>query len=239
MKHSYLSQLLAALVLLFMGSTVMAQSTLGPIQITSFADSTSMMAGDNFPQALMLDSTYNIQGSYGNFGNAQTVRITYDIFNDTWTGTDYSNAWIIADDTTGTLDGSIDYDFTIPADAALTADFPGGFAIIQARVFYDPDEETFWNIFIEVVDGAATAVSAPPIQGLKAFPNPIVAGHFYVETPQGLPKEIRIFDLSGREVINQHLMSNGKISVQELNAGIYIARIVENGAQSIVKLEVQ
>ncbi|MEL7340750.1 MAG: T9SS type A sorting domain-containing protein, partial [Bacteroidota bacterium] len=171
-------------------------------------------------------------------GSAQWVRITYDIFKSDWSGLDYSNTWWIADDTTGSIDGTIDYDFTIPEDASLTADFPDAFPIIQVRVEYDPANDTFWNIFVAVEsDSNATAIfDAAAIEGISMYPNPASEGVIYLETPRNLPKQVMIADLHGRIIKAGTLQSNGPVDVSELSSGVYTVSVKEGRFVSTLKL---
>ncbi|MEM6345918.1 MAG: T9SS type A sorting domain-containing protein [Bacteroidota bacterium] len=237
MQKHYITTLLTVVFLLFMTTETLAQSTAGPIQIDEFADSTNITAGDNFPQQLERDSSYTIKGSYGNIGAAQTVRLSYDIYKSDWSGLEYSHTWIIADDTTGTIDGEIDFTFTIPSDAPAFNEFPGAFYIIQARVVFDPVEDTFWNIFVEVAsDSAANSIEIPQIQGLALYPNPIVDGILKVETPRGLQKSVSVMDLSGREVFYQEMQGNGNLDLNNLVPGAYLVRVREDESASTMKV---
>jgi len=238
MRKGYFSLIALSLFTVMAMNAAFAQSTAGPLQITSFADSTNMVAGDNFPQAILRGQTYNIQGAYGNIGNAQSARVTYDVYKSDWSGLDYSHTWPVANDTIGSIDGTINLDFTIPTDAALKTDFPEGFAIIQARVVYDPVDDTFWNIFVTVEDDtSATAILNPTaIEGISMYPNPATNGVITIETPKNLRKQVLITDLSGRVVMAGELEANGTVDVSRLTTGLYTVAVKEGRNVSTLKL---
>ncbi|WNJ19083.1 T9SS type A sorting domain-containing protein [Pontibacter sp. G13] len=236
MKKGYFTNLVLTGFLTLAAGAAMAQSTAGPIQITEFADSTNVTAGDNFPAPLLRGNTYTVKGSYGNIGAAQAVRISYDVYAADWSGLEYSHQWILADDTTGVLDGNINADITIPTDAALVTDYVGAFYIVQVRVVYDPIEDTFWNLFVEVVDGNPASIKLPEIAGLRAYPNPVSGGFLTVETPNNQPKSVRIFNGAGQEMMNRELMGNGRIDVSGMETGIYVVEIMEDGHLSHMRM---
>lgn len=239
MKKGYFSYTAIVIFCFFLAGSVFAQSTEGPIEITEFADSTNIMAGDNFPEPLKRGSTYTLKGSYGNIGAAKQVRITYDIYAADWSGVLSSYTWIIADDTTGTFDGVIDFNFTMPDSAALTDSFPGANTIIQVRVTYDPDVNTFWNIFVAVIDPATNSIGLPQIEGLKLFPNPVANQVLKVETPGNQPKEVTVLDLAGRELVSQRLMGNGQVNLHAVKPGYYLVKVQEAGQQTVQKIQVR
>lgn len=245
MKKGYFSYLATVVCCIFFAGSVVAQSTEGPIEITEFADSTNMTAGDNFPEPMVRGETYTVVGEYGNIGAATQVRISYDIYAADWSGLEASHTWIITDDTTGVFDGSIDFDFTIPEDAALTDSFPGANSIMQVRVTYDPDVNTFWNIFVMVVDSAAsdsmppTAIQLPQVDGLELYPNPVVNKVLKVETPQNLHKSVTVYDLASKAVATKELMGNGTIDLHAVNPGYYLVKVKEADAQTIRKIQVK
>lgn len=162
MKKIYTSFFLLVAITIFSVTTLSAQSEEGPIEITSFADSTNIMAGDNFGRTFKQGDTIHIEGAYGNIANATAVWVTYDIYKPDWSGLAYTAQQFVANDSIGTLDGVIDFDYVIPEDAGLLGQFDDGdaiaFPIIQVRVSYDPDVNTFWNIFIDVEGEVAEPV---------------------------------------------------------------------------------
>lgn len=237
MRKGYFLLTLLVIGLFCVMTDANAQSTTGPITITEFADSTNLLAGNNFPQPLYRDSTYNIKGTYGNVGAAKAVRLTYDVYKSDWSGLDYGATWWIADDTTGTLDGVIDFDFTLPSDAAYKVDFPGAFPIIQARVIYDPVEDTFWNLFINV-EAPVTSVQVGPVRGLRIFPNPTSSGEVVVFSEDNLAKQVEVLDYAGKVLVHQEMPQNGTVNVAHIPSGFYLIRVAEGDRVSTTKLTI-
>ena len=163
----YTSKLWLLAVMVFATSVLFAQSTEGPIEITSFADSTNITAGDNFQYVFMQGESIKVEGAYGNIANAKSVWVTYDVYAPDWSGLVYSTGQqIVANDSIGALDGVIDFTFVLPDDAAVfgqfhEADGPVANHIIQVRVEYEPAVNTFWNIFVEVAGDAVEQI--PPL----------------------------------------------------------------------------
>ncbi len=84
----------------------------------------------------------------------------------------------------------------------------------------------------------AQAVGKDPIPGLRVYPNPVSQGQVQIFTPQNLPKDIRINDLTGKQIMRIHIDRNARIRLP-LRAGIYLMRVDENGRASIIKLLVK
>ena len=73
------------------------------------------------------------------------------------------------------------------------------------------------------------------IAGLKVYPNPVVNGTLYISTQANAERSIQIYDILGKQVVNK-VTSNEAINVSNLNAGVYILKITEEGKTSSRKL---
>lgn len=73
------------------------------------------------------------------------------------------------------------------------------------------------------------------IEGLSLYPNPVLNGKVYISTKNDLEKEIIIFDLLGKKVLQTHLTSR-ELSVSDLVPGVYIIKINEENATATRKL---
>ena len=73
------------------------------------------------------------------------------------------------------------------------------------------------------------------IEGLSLYPNPVTNGKVYISTKNDLEKEIIIFDLLGKKVLQTHLTSR-ELSVADLVPGVYIIKISEENASATRKL---
>jgi hypothetical protein len=76
------------------------------------------------------------------------------------------------------------------------------------------------------------------IEGFNLYPNPVTNGKVYVSTKNDSDKEIIIFDLLGKRVL-QILISSKELNVSSLNPGVYIIKINEDNATATRKLIVR
>jgi len=76
------------------------------------------------------------------------------------------------------------------------------------------------------------------IEGLNLYPNPGSNGKVYISTKNDSEKEIIIFDLLGKKVL-QTLISSRELNVSNLNTGVYIIKITEKNASATRKLIVR
>ena len=73
------------------------------------------------------------------------------------------------------------------------------------------------------------------IEGLSLYPNPISNGKVYITTKNDLDKEIIIFDVLGKKVM-QTMISSRELNVSNLSSGVYIIKINEKEASATRKL---
>lgn len=73
------------------------------------------------------------------------------------------------------------------------------------------------------------------IEGLSLYPNPVTNGKVYISTKNDLEKEIIVFDILGKKVLQAHLASR-ELNVSELPPGVYIIKISEQNASATRKL---
>ncbi|MES2545539.1 MAG: T9SS type A sorting domain-containing protein [Bacteroidota bacterium] len=73
------------------------------------------------------------------------------------------------------------------------------------------------------------------IEGLSFYPNPVSNGKVYITSKLSLDKEIIIFDVLGKKVIQTYLNSK-ELNVSSLSPGVYIIRIKEGDATATRKL---
>jgi hypothetical protein len=73
------------------------------------------------------------------------------------------------------------------------------------------------------------------IEGLNLYPNPVTNGKVYITSKNDLEKEIIIFDVLGKKVMQTTLI-NKELNVSNLSPGVYIIKITEENATSSRKL---
>jgi hypothetical protein len=76
------------------------------------------------------------------------------------------------------------------------------------------------------------------IEGLSLYPNPVSTGKVYITSKKDSEKEIIIFDVLGKKVL-QTRISNRELNIGNLIPGVYIIKISEEGSTSSRKLIVQ
>ena len=73
------------------------------------------------------------------------------------------------------------------------------------------------------------------IEGLSLYPNPVSNGKVYISTKNDFDKEIIIFDVLGKKVL-QTMLSSRELNVSNLTSGVYIIKINEKDASATRKL---
>ena len=76
------------------------------------------------------------------------------------------------------------------------------------------------------------------IEGLNLYPNPVSNGKVYISTKNDLEKEVIIFDLLGKKVL-QTMISSRELYIPNISPGVYIIKINENNASATRKLIVR
>ena len=96
------------------------------------------------------------------------------------------------------------------------------------------------DLFIDnVVFSEGTAsVKNNDIAGLSVYPNPVSGNTLYVTSNNSVEKSVAIFDVLGKQVINT-TTANGAVNVANLNAGVYIVKVTEEGKTATRKLVVK
>jgi hypothetical protein len=76
------------------------------------------------------------------------------------------------------------------------------------------------------------------IEGLNLYPNPVTNGKVYITSKNDLEKEIIIFDVLGKKVL-QTVITTKELNISNLSPGVYIIKITEENATSSRKLIVR
>ena len=78
------------------------------------------------------------------------------------------------------------------------------------------------------------------IEDLNFYPNPVTNGKIYITSKNVSAKEIVIYDVLGKRVLQTTLNVNNKeVNVSALNPGVYIIKIKEGEATATRKLIVK
>lgn len=76
------------------------------------------------------------------------------------------------------------------------------------------------------------------IEGLSFYPNPVSNGKIYITSKLSLDKEITIFDVLGKKVL-QTILNAKEMNIGTLSPGVYIIKIKEGEASATRKLIVK
>ena len=80
--------------------------------------------------------------------------------------------------------------------------------------------------------------AAATIEGLSLYPNPVTNGKVYISSKNDLEKEIIIFDILGKKVLQTRL-STKELNISDLVPGVYIIKISEERISATRKLIVR
>jgi hypothetical protein len=78
----------------------------------------------------------------------------------------------------------------------------------------------------------------PTIDGLSFYPNPVSTGRIYITSKSPMDKEVVIFDVLGKKVL-QATLSSKELNIATLSPGVYIIKIREGEATATRKLIVK
>lgn len=76
------------------------------------------------------------------------------------------------------------------------------------------------------------------IEGLSFYPNPVSNGKIYITSKLSLDKEITIFDVLGKKVL-QTILNSRELNISTLSPGVYIIKIKEGESTATRKLIVK
>ena len=166
-----------------------------------------------------------------NTGTTYTIVVSYT-FNSSTTADDAVKLWV--NPTAGTDETSpLLNDSHVGTDLTSIASF----FLRQDSIAETPSVEID-NLKITSTFSDALATTQNEIAGLKVYPNPVSNGVLHVESNLNAERTISLHDVLGKEVIKT-TTSNTTINIANLNSGIYIVKISENGKTATKKLVVK
>ncbi len=90
----------------------------------------------------------------------------------------------------------------------------------------------------EAVTSGNLRVAQNAIAGLSVYPNPVTNGNLFITSDSGATKAVAIFDVLGKQVVKANV-TNGPVNVSNLNGGVYIVKITEEGKTATRKLVIR
>lgn len=96
------------------------------------------------------------------------------------------------------------------------------------------------TVFLFSAGAQAQESKAQPaaIEGLSFYPNPVSNGKIYITSKSTLDKEVTIFDVLGKKVL-QATITTKELNISTLSPGVYIIKIKEGDATATRKLIVK
>ena len=94
------------------------------------------------------------------------------------------------------------------------------------------------SVGVSAQDGKPSAKPQDSIEGLNFYPNPVSNGKIYITSKSSIDKEITIFDVLGKKVL-QTVLNSKELNISNLSPGVYIIKIKENDATATRKLIVK
>jgi hypothetical protein len=86
--------------------------------------------------------------------------------------------------------------------------------------------------------GTASTKSFDAIAGLSMYPNPVSGNVLNISSAANSAMNVAIFDILGKQVINTKV-NNNTVNISNLNAGVYIVKVTEDGKTATRKLVVR
>lgn len=124
------------------------------------------------------------------------------------------------------------YTFTAPAAADhfrfQIRTYRQSTTAVGGKVFYDD---------LSFVDNSL-ATRQFDIAGLKVYPNPVKGGNLYITSDSNAVKTVTLVDVLGKQVLKT-VVDGAPINVSNLNAGVYIVKVVEEGKTATRKLIIE
>ena len=98
----------------------------------------------------------------------------------------------------------------------------------------------FFTLSVSAQEGKQNAKiqETTVIEGLNLYPNPVSNGKVYITSKNNLDKNIIIFDVLGKKVL-QTTMSSKELNISNLSPGVYIIKIDEEQSTATRKLIVK
>jgi len=92
---------------------------------------------------------------------------------------------------------------------------------------------------ITVTDATLGGLSDNNIKGFAMYPNPVTNGEVRLTSQRNAIKQVEIYSMLGKQVFNKTVKPNETINVSNLNAGMYMMRVVEEGKIATRKLVIK
>jgi hypothetical protein len=92
------------------------------------------------------------------------------------------------------------------------------------------------DIYFEV--GNPLSINNTEIENFRVYPNPVNSGEFSISSGSNSIKTVKLYDINGKTVLNKQVINKEVIQINNLNSGLYILKVEENGKTAKGKLVV-
>ena len=92
------------------------------------------------------------------------------------------------------------------------------------------------DIYFEV--GIPLSINNNEIKNFRVYPNPINSGEFSISSGSNSLKTVELYDINGKRVLSKQVQNKEAIQINNLNSGVYILKVEENGKTTKGKLVV-
>lgn len=93
------------------------------------------------------------------------------------------------------------------------------------------------DIYFEV--GNPLSINDTEIKNFKIYPNPVKSGKFSISSGSNSLKTVKLYDINGKTILNKQVLNKEVIQINNLNSGLYILKVYENGKTASGKLVVK
>ena len=120
---------------------------------------------------------------------------------------------------------------TAPATATI---FRLDFRVYQEAAGFDSGPIYYDNVVFGLT---ALGVNKNDISGLSVYPNPVTDGTFSINSNSGSMKTVVMYDVLGKQVLKTN--TTNSVNVSNLNGGVYVLKISEDGKTATRKLVIR
>ena len=119
-----------------------------------------------------------------------------------------------------------------------------GVTLSQFFIRQDSSSETPFMVMDELtitttwVD-AVLDVTQNEIEGFSIYPNPVSNGEFSINSLSNSDRNVQIYDMLGKQVYAKNVLASERVNVANLNTGIYILKVLEEGKTATRKLVIR
>lgn len=110
---------------------------------------------------------------------------------------------------------------------------------MKKKYFYITSLLLLFSLSISAQEGKDSSLNSKfqeqPFENLNIYPNPTGGDRVYISSKSLAPKEIEIFDVLGKKVM-QTIINSKELNISSLSSGVYIIKIKEGDLRATRKL---